>query len=51
MHQPPVPGGPVGVVPHDVEVQLVVGPVDRGHAVELAELLVVALVSPEVRLG
>ena len=45
VHQPPVAGRAVRVVPHHVEVELVVDAVDGGNAVQFAELLVVALVS------
>jgi hypothetical protein len=45
MHEPPIPGRPVSVIPHDVEVQLVVGPVDGHDPVQVPELLVVTLVS------
>jgi hypothetical protein len=45
MHKPPIPGRPVSVIPHDVQVELVVGPVDGHDPVQVTELLVVTLVS------
>ncbi len=45
MHESPIPGRPVSVIPHDVQVELVVGPVDGHDPVQVTELLVVTLVS------
>jgi hypothetical protein len=50
VHETPVPVRSVSVVPHHVQVEGVVHPVDRGRPAEVAKLLIVILVGSEVEI-